>query len=381
MIMLAPLRLIAVGNMYPPHHLGGYEVVWRSAVEHLRAQGHAVRILTTDFRLERPDASLDEDQDVHRELRWYWHDHEFPRMSLLERARLERHNRALFDTHVRDFRPDCVSWWAMGGMSLSLIRRGRRHRLPALGVVHDDWPIYGPKVDAWSKLFGVRLAGAASWSFNSKLQRERVRRALPEGGRVDYPGIDTRLFREAPASKWNWRLLYCGRLDVRKGVDLAVRALAELPGAQLRIVGGGDERYRAELLELAAMLGVQDRLRIERLDRDELPDVYATADVLLFPVRWSEPFGLVPLEAMAVGTPVVASGRVGGGEYMLEGENCLIADPDAGPGELAMAVRRLAEDDALRAQLRSGGIATAARFSEQRFNEAIETALLEVVAK
>ena len=242
--MLAALRLLAVGNMYPPHHLGGYEVVWHSAVEHLRRRGHEVRVLTTDFRLEHPDGSVPEDPDVHRALRWYWREHEFPRMSLVERYRLDRSNRGLFDHHVEEFRPDVVSWWAMGGMSLSLIRRGRKHGLPALGVVHDDWPIYGPKVDAWAKIAGVKLSGAAQWSFNSDLQRERVRDALPEGGRVDHPGIDPELFREAPAGTWNWRLLYCGRLDERKGVDLAIHALAELPEARVRIVGGGDESCR-----------------------------------------------------------------------------------------------------------------------------------------
>ena len=118
---------------------------------------------------------------------------------------------------------------------------------------------------------------------------------------------------------------------------------------------------------------------MERLDRGLIPGAYADADAVLFPVRWKEPFGLVPLEAMAVGTPVVASGRGGGAEYLREGENCLIADPDTGAGPLADAVRRLASDGALRNRLRSGGLATAAGHTEERFNEAVEAALLEVV--
>ena len=46
--------------MYPPHHLGGYELVWRAAVRHLRGRGHDVRVLTTGFRLPAPGEPEDE---------------------------------------------------------------------------------------------------------------------------------------------------------------------------------------------------------------------------------------------------------------------------------------------------------------------------------
>ena len=63
------MRILTVGNMYPPHHLGGYELMWRSAVAHHRAAGHDVRVLTTDWHEHYVDASTPEDADVHRELR------------------------------------------------------------------------------------------------------------------------------------------------------------------------------------------------------------------------------------------------------------------------------------------------------------------------
>ena len=75
------MRILTVGNMYPPHHLGGYELIWHSAVEHLRAAGHQVTVLTTDFRRARAGPGIAEDPAAHRDLRWYWHDHEFPPMS------------------------------------------------------------------------------------------------------------------------------------------------------------------------------------------------------------------------------------------------------------------------------------------------------------
>src|ERR1700722_20158158 len=100
------MRVLAVGNVYPPHLLGGYEVIWRGVTHQLRTDGHAARVLTTDYRRADVPPDAAEDDDVHRELRWYWRDHEWPAVDPLERLRIERHNAAVFDRHLRDFQPD-----------------------------------------------------------------------------------------------------------------------------------------------------------------------------------------------------------------------------------------------------------------------------------
>src|SRR4051794_6258342 len=100
------VRVLTVGNMYPPHHQGGYELVWRAAVEHLRAAGHEARVLTTDHR---EDTDAPDDPDVHRELRWYWRDHVILNPGPLGSLRLERHNRAVLAAHLDAFAPDIVS--------------------------------------------------------------------------------------------------------------------------------------------------------------------------------------------------------------------------------------------------------------------------------
>jgi glycosyltransferase involved in cell wall biosynthesis len=82
---------------------------------------------------------------------------------------------------------------------------------------------------------------------------------------------------------------------------------------------------------------------------------------------------------MAVGRPVVASGTGGSREYLRHEENCLIYEPRDSAAALAEAISRLAGDAALRARLRAGGLATAPRYTERLYNEAIEAALVEVV--
>jgi glycosyltransferase involved in cell wall biosynthesis len=383
--------------MYPPHHLGGYELVWASAVDHLRQRGHIVRVLTTDFHSTSRGPERDE---ALRELRWYWRDHTWPRLRWHERLALERHNHRVLARHLAELQPDIVTWWAMGGMSLSLIERVRRRRLPAVAFVHDDWLTYGPRVDQWIRLFASRPKAAAVVErlsgLPTRIELERGARyvfvsatvrahACAEGldlaeTAIAPSGIDPQFFVERGDEGWRWRLLYVGRIDERKGVSDAVAALPELPEeAELTIVGDGDRGELERLRGLATTLGVERRVRaIGMRSRAELAKLYARADAVLFPVRWEEPWGLVPLEAMAAGCAVVATGRGGSGEYLRDAENGLTV-PAGDPSAIAQALHRLSRDPELRARLRRGGRATARQHTEEAFNEAVLEAIVSAV--
>ena len=159
----------------------------------------------------------------------------------------------------------------------------------------------------------------------------------------------------------------------------AIDALTFLPPeASLDVQGEGSRTYAAELEELARRHGVADRVRFGRSSHAAVPEVYAEADVLVFPVTWHEPWGLVPREAMSIGRPVVAS-RSGGGpaEYLAEGGNCLQFEPgDA--RQLAGAVRRLSEDAGLRDRLVATGRQTASGYTEASFHDGILQAIADV---
>jgi glycogen(starch) synthase len=370
------MRLLTVGNMYPPHHLGGYELLWQQANRRARERGNAVEVLTTDHREHDVDPHTEE-PGVHRELRWYWRDHAFPRIGLRERRALERHDHAVLARRIAAFEPDIVAWWAMGGLPMSLVDFVRERGIPAVFVVIDDWLIYGPKVDRRRGWRAGPLELGEPVLFCSEFTRDKAAAAgvTLADARVVSPGIDARFLTPAPEAAWDWRLAYVGRIDERKGIETAVAALAHLPRvASLTVVGSGDEAHAAALRGQASAIGVGDRLRFTGpVGHDELPDAYARADTVLFPVRWDEPWGLVPLEAMGVGRPVIATGRGGSGEYLVEGENALLFDA-GDPHSLALAVGRLAADDGLRARLRAGGFATAAEHTATAWADAIAEA-------
>jgi glycogen(starch) synthase len=395
------MRVLAIGSMYPPHHLGGYELVWRSAVRHLRERGHRVRVLTSDLRIATPASEEHEEPEIFRELRWYWRDHAFPRLGWRERIELERHNARVLAAHLAELNPDVVSWWAMGGMSLSLLERVRRAGVPAVAFVADDWLLYGPLVDQWTRPFRrsallaavaerltglparVRLDDVARYVLASETLRRSARGAglALAGSQVSHLGVDDSFLKSASPHPWRWRLLYVGRIDARKGVIDAVEALARLDaGATLTIAGEGDPAERARLDGRVAALALGRRVSFTgMLSRPQLSELYEAADAVLFPVRWSEPWGLVPLEAMARGRPVVATGLGGSGEYLRDRRNCLLVPP-ADPAALAAAVAELGTSDGLRERLRAEGVRTAAAHTESAFNSAVESALQRACA-
>jgi glycosyltransferase involved in cell wall biosynthesis len=141
-------------------------------------------------------------------------------------------------------------------------------------------------------------------------------------------------------------LLTLSRLHEKKGLDVLLHALVDLPQCFAWIAGDGP--LEADLKALAARLGVADRVRFLgwRNDRGAL---LRAADICVLPSRW-EPFGTVMLEAWAARTPLVAAASQGPSSLIEDGGNGLLVPVDDAAA-LAAAVRRLLADPALSAHL------------------------------
>jgi glycosyltransferase involved in cell wall biosynthesis len=149
-------------------------------------------------------------------------------------------------------------------------------------------------------------------------------------------------------------LLTLGALVRRKGLDVLLAALARLAarGVEPLCWLGGDGPERAALEKRAAKLGLAPRVRFLGPRRD-VGDLLAAADVLVMPSR-REGLGVAALEAMAAGTPIVASNVGGLGEAVVEGRTGLLVPP-ADADALAAALGRMLGDGALRARCAAEG--------------------------
>jgi len=198
-------------------------------------------------------------------------------------------------------------------------------------------------------------------------QLERLYGADPERIELVAPGVDHAFF--SPGDRLGARtalrhldlgsgpvLLFVGRIQPLKGLDVAVRALAQLgrPEARLVVVGGASGAEGADELDrihkLVAELGVAEQVRmVDPVPHHLLSTYYRAADVVLVPSR-SESFGLVALEAAACGTPVVAA-AVGGLRTLVEHGRTGFLVEGRDPSSFASYTEQVLGSEALAAEL------------------------------
>jgi glycosyltransferase involved in cell wall biosynthesis len=167
-------------------------------------------------------------------------------------------------------------------------------------------------------------------------------------------------------------LAFAGRLSAQKSLEVALRAVASNDGVSLLIAGDGDERARLERLagERVRFLGA--------LPRQGVVELFRAADASILSSSW-ENFPHTVVEALAVGTPVLATTTGGVAEVVTDGENGLLV-PSGDAEALAAAVRRYFADDALRERLRANAAPSVERYAPERIFGELE-ATLERVAR
>ena len=159
-----------------------------------------------------------------------------------------------------------------------------------------------------------------AWTDEEAATVQRVHSIPPDRVVVSSPGVDCARFFPKPRldarpavglSTRGFNVLYVGRLDMFKGMDLLLAAFArvasEEPAARLLVAGDGDDRQRVLFRDEAQRLGLSDSIQwLGLMPHAEMPALYRSADVMLAP-SFHETFGLAALEAAASGVPVVAA--------------------------------------------------------------------------
>lgn len=276
----------------------------------------------------------------------------------------------------RSFRPDVIHVQCFSAQGIYATALAARRRLPLVvslqgETVMDDADIYERSLLLRLGLrVSLRSADAVTGCSQFVVDDAERRFGLPGGkGRVVHNGVEV-AGDEQPESlemPFDRFVLALGRVVVKKGFDLLVEAFAKVAAAhpEVGLLIGGDGAARPALAALACQLGLQDRVVLAgRLDRRRVAWTMANADVFVLPSR-IEPFGIVVLEALRAGRPVVVSSRGGASEIVRDEREGLVADPFDTEG-LAVAISRLLDDSELAGRLASAGRERVNHFSWER---------------
>ncbi len=370
------MNVLVVSGIWPPD-VGGPASHAPEVAAFLHERGHGVEVVTT-----AAGAPATEPYSVR------WVPRSMPKGLL--------HVRAAALVRACAARADVVYTTGMFGRSVAGAVAARRpyvvkltadpafERARRRGVVAGD-------VDAFQRERGVRIA-ALRRARDVELRRaahvfcpsDYLRRLTVSWGvraeRVSvlpnpYPPLPDMPPREELRTRFRMdgpTLVFAGRLGAQKSLDVALAAIDAVDGVSLLIAGDGDERARLEALAgpRVRFLGPQPRERVLELFR--------AADAAVLSSSW-ENFPHTVVEALAVGTPMLAT-RVGGvAEVVRDGENGLLVAPgDA--GALADAIRRYFADADLRARLRGAAAESVRAYDRETIFGRLEQALVDASA-
>lgn len=402
------MRILALTNLYPPHYLGGYELICYMVVNALKARGHDVQVLTSNHAVPgRPTAG--KENGIERSLKihgFYGH----PWLGFGGLRHIEAHNNKVLLEAIQRHQPELVYVWNMGGISKSMVLTLQRLGIPTVYYLSDHWIARGFDSDVWiqwwnrenpGKGAGMmrKVAGAVGYRRNcqkiaptnppkhvrfqrlyfcSKALRKLTASAGFEvmHGAVIYPPVETERFNHPPKPETSrmTELLWVGRLAADKGVMTALKAMQLVQGkfeGTLDIYGSGDVEYTSELKEFVKTHNLP--VRFASAGMEAMPEIYKKHDGLLFTSEWAEPFALTPLEAMASGLPVIGTLTGGSREIFRHKDNAMTYN--AGNAEdLARQIVELAESPALRARIAQTG------YDEVRANYALPTIVNQIEA-
>lgn len=365
------MRIAHIVRRYSLAEWGGTETVVRATVAEQRRRGDEPRVFCTSA-LQPPEGT--------REAETFGYFYPYFPLTAGDRDAFDRRGGnpfapALFRA-VRAFRPEIIHIHAGGRLACQAIKLAESLGVPSVMSLHGGAAVVPPQEIAQmlkpirgklryggllDRFLGLRfdpLAHASARVCISKEEKRELERRYP-GRIVRYlpNGIEPRRYGHRPFTKAT-RILCLSRIDYQKNQAALLDLLAARPDVEVELIGPVTVLwYRSRIVERATALGVSGRLTIINglpPGSAELDAAFERADVFVLP-SVHEPFGIVALEAMQRGVPLVASAVGGLVDFVRDGENGLLFNPNE-KGALVAAFDRLTP--ALAAQMVAGGYQT-----------------------
>jgi glycosyltransferase involved in cell wall biosynthesis len=292
---------------------------------------------------------------------------------------------------LAQFQPDVIHVVNPAVLGLAGIYYAKSCQIPLVASYHTHLPKYLDHYGLgifegllWELLKGAHNQAQLNLCTSSAMVKELSDRGIE---RVDLwqRGVDTETFHPStvtapmrdylsqgePASRL---LLYVGRLGAEKEIERIKPILAAIPGAKLAIVGDGPHRAVLE-----SYFADTPTHFVGYLGGEKLAAAYAAADAFIFPSR-TETLGLVLLEAMAAGCPVIAARSGGIPDIVTDGQNGYLFDPQDPQGAIA-ATQKLFADPSANLQLRNNARTEAERWGWSAATQQLQGYYQQVVAQ
>jgi len=370
------MRIGIVTQSYYPRFGGVTEHVHATATELVR-RGHDVRVITARFKGER-----DEGLQVERIGRNVLIPYNRAYVDYTIGWNLKAQLKALFRRHAFDL----IHTHCPAAPSLPLLAVGAAE-CPQVGTFHMTGrnrlqELFRVPLARRMARLGARIAVSATAEECAEHYFGGTYRVIPNGVDVDRFHPDNE-----PFERWQSRdkvnIVFVGRLDPRKGVDhliAAVPKVVERTRGRARFLIVGDS-YLRNKLEAAVRPDMREHVDfIGSVPAADLPRWYATADIFVSPATGNESFGIVLLEAMAAGKPVVCSDIPGYRSVVVPDQNGVLHAPND-VDSLAVALSGLVEDEDHRTTLSINGRKRALEFAWPRITDEIEAVYQSLVAQ
>ncbi|MFI4912056.1 MAG: glycosyltransferase [Sedimentisphaeraceae bacterium JB056] len=334
------MRFLVISNYYPPYYKGGYELACRDTCEFLASRGHDVFILTGIYGIEKvaEDTGFSSMEPV-RKLTYI----DYENSSFISKHKVEKHNYRVVSEAINTVKPDLIYIWNMQGVSIAPVIAAQDSKCLRIFEIGDLWPDTYAAYDIFDRIkFGIKAA--LPFTIGGKLElspiisvSDWIGREMSEryGSRKVYSvpnGIRAPQRIKSARNEGVMKYIFTGRIDPQKGIDTAIRAFGQLVAENkiddfvFDIYGSGDDKWLSHCRDLAQQLGLSDCVNF-RGRVDNVIEIYADYDIMIMPTMMREPFGMVTVEAMAAGLPVIATNKYGPAEIVTDGVDGLLFDP------------------------------------------------------
>ncbi len=378
------LRILIMTNLYPPQVIGGYERAIADCARLLHRRGHTVLVLTSNTE-EYTSNSTNTDSEPIIQRCFYlcgsWSNQGTNWFSIDEVAARTLTNRRTLAQQLQTFKPDVCLAGNIDFLGIELLEKILADGIPVAHYVMNALPGYAAEFTPRGKLH--QYITCSNW-IKDTLQEKGF---LTETAQTVYPGAAVEEFYQAELPpRDQLRIAYASLVMPYKGADVLVEALSLLHAAGIKFsatIAGGtlQPEFVQALQEFVESEGMQERVYFAGvLSRQELKQLYRTHNVLVFPSRFPEPFGISQIEAMAAGLTLVTSGTGGAAELVEHSKEGLTFE-SGNPLDLAEMLSSLHKYyDEWEAITQCGQKLAMTRFSQTSAVEQLESILLKLAS-